>query len=218
MLQENFIDCILHPYSSAITSLCFRYWTDNGIYVLEEPLAADDYFYKPPFIKRKKKYDISYVGGWWPFKGMQLDKYLFPLHKSFSDRLHVFGNGWPHLSGGFINDREFKQTVYKSKINLVFHEPSQVQGLPLHVNERIFKIYALGGFAICDNNPCLHEYFTKDEVKICSSPNELIELCTYYIKNEAARTRIIKNGRRAVLARHTYKKRAEKLLGLLNKI
>jgi len=215
MVQEKFIDCILHPYSSTITSLCFNYWETNGIKVLEEPLAADNFIYKPPFIKRRENLDISYIGGWWPFKGIQLDKYLLPLHKRFGDRLNVFGKGWPHLSCGFITDKAYKKIVWKSKINLVFHEPSQVQRLPLHVNERIFKILALGGFAICDNNPCLKEYFTKDELILFSSPDELIDLCTYYISNNAAREKIIAKGRNAVLTRHTYKKRAEKLLAVL---
>ena len=218
LVEEQFIDFILHPYSAEITRTCFTYWADQGIKVIEEPLAADDTFYKPPYLKRNKNYDICYIGGWWPFKGIQLDRYLLLLSKHFGNNLAIFGKGWTHLSQGIISDRQYKKIVWRSKINLVFHEPSQVQGIPIHLNERIFKLYALGAFAICDNNLCLKEYFKRDEIVMACCPEQLIDLCKFYLTHKEARDKIANKGREAVLKKHTYKKRAERLLNFFKRI
>lgn len=215
IINNKFIDLILHTYSSEVTRCCYQYWRDHGIPVLETPLAADDAIYRRPIIRRKKSFDISYIGGWWPFKSTQLDKYLLPLDQNLNNRLTVFGRGWPHLSKGTISDRDFRKVVWKTKISLVFHEPSQIQGKSIHVNERIYKLYALGAFTICDNNPCLHEYFSDDEIVIAKEPEELTELCKFYLNNDSTRNAIAMKGYRAVLARHTYYHRAKTILTAL---
>lgn len=212
---EGFIDLILHPYSRVLTKLCFAYWLQQGLPVMEEPLAADTATYSKPYLPRLKRYAISYIGGWWPFKGQQLDRFLLPLKQHFNKELAVFGNGWPYSSEGFVSDRRYKQIVWMSKVNLVFHEPSQVQGLAVHVNERIFKLYALGAFAICDNNPCLREYFDEDALVICAEPEEMVAQCSYYLRHPAERRRIAAKGYQTVLQRHTYRDRARALLSAL---
>ena len=105
--------------------------------------------------------------------------------------------------------------MWQSRISLVFHEPSQVQGQPVHVNERIFKIYGMGGFAICDDNPCLREYFSDDELVTASCPEEMIEKAKYYLQHPKERQSIARRGHHAVLQRHTYTHRARHLLDTL---
>jgi hypothetical protein len=218
LVDERFIDLILHCYSKTMTPLCFSYWTEQGIPVLEEPFAADDAVYHPSRLPRLSSHDITYIGGWWPFKGQQLDSYLAPMKQHYGSRLAVYGMGWPRLSEGHVSDRRFKKIAWKSKINLVFHEPSQVQGIPVHVNERIFKLYALGVFALCDNNPCLREYFEDDEVVLCRDPEDMIEKCAYYLSCTRQRAMIARKAHRAVLHKHTYTQRAATLLSTLKKI
>lgn len=215
LVNNQFIDLILHTFSSEITECCYQYWKNHGIGVHETPLAADDVIYRPPIFRKRKSFDISYIGGWWPFKSTQMDKYLLPLDRSLANQLTVFGRGWPHLSKGAISDQKFREVVLKSKISLVFHEPSLVQGKSLHVSERIYKLYALDAFTICDNNPCLHEYFSDDEIVIAKDPEELVELCKFYLAHNRARNTIARKGRRAVLARHTYYHRVKSILGVL---
>lgn len=215
LVSENFIDIILHPYSKNLTSICFDYWIDNSIKVMEEPLAADDTINKKTFFPRFKSYHITYIGGWWPFKGQQLDRHLVPLKEHFGDRLRIFGRKWPHLSEGYVADREYRTIVLRSKINLVFHEPSQVQEISVHVNERIFKLYGMGVFAICDNNSCLREYFEDDALVLCSGPEEMIDKCTFYLRNKRERKRIAKKGYNTVKNKHTYFIRAKTLLSAL---
>ncbi len=215
LIEESFVDLILHSFSRTLTQPCFKSWLSAGIDVLEEPLALDDTVFKKTLFPRSKSYDLSYAGGWWPFKGQQLDKYLFPMKDHFGVQLGVFGKGWPHLSEGHVSDKEFIRIVRRSKINLVFHEPSQVQKIPVHVNERIYKLYGMGGFALCDNNPCLKEYFNEDEIVFCSNPEEMIDKAEYYLKNKQERVKIAENGHRAVMARHTYYHRASALISRL---
>ncbi|MBI5142516.1 MAG: glycosyltransferase [Nitrospirae bacterium] len=218
LVSEKFIDLILHPYSRGVGETCFNFWVSHGVSILDEPLAADDAIYRKSYLPRFKKYDISYIGGWWPFKGIQMDRHLFPLKDRFGERLSVFGRAWPHLSAGPVSDDEYRGIVWKSRVNLVFHEPSQVQGVAVHVNERIFKLYAMGAFAVCDNNPCLREYFDDDEIVIAENPADMVEKCVYYLGNDVARKRIAENGHKAVLNRHTYLARARKLLKVLSVI
>jgi len=215
LVADGFIDLILHPYSRTLTDCCFAYWRQQGIAVMEEPLAADTATYKRPYLPRLKRYAVSYIGGWWPFKGQQLDRYLLPLKQHLKDDLSIFGSGWPYHAAGPVSDRAYKRIVRMSKINLVFHEPSQVQGHAVHVNERIFKLYALGAFAIADDNPCLREYFDEDGLVVCADPHDMIARCTYYLRNAAERRRIAARGHQAVLQRHTYRHRAMALLNAL---
>ena len=212
LVGKGFIDIILHNFSQMVSSTCFEYWRTNGIHVLEEPLAADTQIYRPAPFPKKKRYDISFVGGWWPFKGQQLDLYVEPLYQNYGNRLHIFGRGWTRYSKGHISDEDYMRTVWESKINLIFHEPSQVQGVPIHVNERIFKLGAMGAFAICDNNPSVYEYFDKDEITVARTPEEMVDLCRYYLRRPLARWKKARKLRRAILDRHTYHHRAKKLL------
>jgi len=215
LVDEGFIDFILHHYSRELTEVCFKYWLSNGIVVLAHPLAADDEYYTPPLLPKIKHYDISFIGGWWPFKGQQMNRHLLPMREKFGERLKVYGRNWPYLSNGHIADDEYMRIVWKSRINLVFHEPSQVHDFALHVNERIFKLYAMRAFAICDNNPCLREYFDDSEIVIADGPEDMIDKCEYYLRKPMARHRIANKGYRAVKARHTYSKRVMELLTAL---
>lgn len=212
LVDASFIDLVRHHYSRRVAEQCLTFWSKNGVRILDEPLAADETIYTRPLFPRIKKYDITYIGGWWPFKGKQMDRHLLPMNIFFGNNLAVFGKDWPHLSRGVISDKDYVSVIYRSKINIVFHEPILVQGLSVHVNERIFKLYAMGAFAICDNNPCLREYFNDDEIVIAENPEDMIEKCAFYLKNPSARRRIAAKGHKAVMERHTYEVRARKLL------
>ncbi len=216
LVEENFIDLILHYFSKEVTTTCFDYWINAGIPVLEEPLAADDSVYTKK-MSLVKNIDISYIGGWWPFKGQQLDKFFMPMKKEFGGKFKIYGRDWPHLAEqeGHVTDKRFNQITHRSKIAIQIHEPSQVQEKRIHVNERIFKLLAMNAFAVCDNNPCLYEYFDEDELVVCSTPEEMVDKCKFYLKNSGLRKEVSLKGYKAVMERHTYTVRAKTLLSFL---
>ena len=102
-----------------------------------------------------------------------------------------------------------------SKINICIHEPTLVQPQALHVSERIFKVAGLGGMIISDNNACIKEYFTEDEVVIVRHPEQMVEACKYYLEHDEEREAMGKRAMDKVLDIHTYKRRTRELLNLL---
>ncbi len=218
LIDNSFIDAILHCYSETVTGSGYQYWLKSGIPVIVLPLAADDTLYSLPLISwhHPQFTDLLYIGGWWPFKGQQLDKFLAPMREKFQDRLKIYGKGWSDSEIKPVSDRQFNRKIWGSKINLVFHEPSQVKGQPIHVNERVYKLYASGCFTLCDANPCLKEYFEEDEVFLCETPEEMIDKAEYYLNNSSERLAFRKKARNAVLAKHTYRHRIQKLMNALD--
>ncbi len=217
MVNDNFVDVILHSFSKEVSKHCFTFWKDKNVIVLEEPLAADVACYRPNRLYRPEWIDISYIGGWWPFKGIQIDKYVQYIDKHYKKHIRIYGRNWPYLSRGLVSDRKYKELIWASKINLVLHEPSQIQGYPIHVNERIFKIYAMRQFALCDDNPCLREYFNENEIVLCASPEEMLDKCKFYLnpRNAHIRKQYCIRGYHAIKSRHTYMHRAKNLFKTL---
>jgi len=215
---ERFIDIILHSFSSGVGASCFDYWHSRSVPVHCEPLAADDEVYYPPSSPVPERHKITFIGGWWPFKGQQLDRYLKPILDRYRSDVAVFGRNWPYASRGELADEQFNPTVWGTSVNLTFHEPSQVQGVPVHVNERIFKLLACGAFVLSDNNLCLQEYFEPDEIVLCPTPEEMLDKIRHFLDHPEERRRLAEKGHQAVMRRHTYKIRAEKLLRALQSV
>ena len=212
LVNTKFVDLILHAFTDKVNNYGFRWWVER-VPVMSWPLAADSTVYVESQDDVEQDIDISFVGGWWPSKGLQLDKYMKPMMEEFGDRLHIYGTGWPYGSRGYLPDNEVGHIFASSKINISLHELPFVQHHPTHVSERVFKVGMVGGFAISDNNPCILEYFDiSREVIISHSPEDMIESCNYYLKYESERKEIANNFRERVKTDHTYIHRVNSLL------
>src|SRR5690606_10385591 len=70
-------------------------WCDLGLELVSLPLACDTTIYHPhtPDVPAFDKVQMAFVGGYWPFKAMQFDRYLRP----YEEQLTIFGRAsWPY--------------------------------------------------------------------------------------------------------------------------
>jgi len=104
--------------------------------------------------------------------------------------------------------------VYKNtKINLNLQNENRFS---TQVTSRTFEILGCGGFQLTMRTPAVERLFTHGRHLVMSaSPAETVELVDYYLAHEEERRAIAAAGRAAVLAAHTYDKRAAYMLACL---
>ena len=161
------------------------------------------------------KCDIGFVGGYWPYKGLVIDRYLAPLlHPVGKYRVKIFGNQpWrvPQYCG-VLGDAHVKNLFASAKISPNLSEP-HAQEFGMDVNERIFKILYAGGFCITDNVESYSMF--RDGVVIAESPEHFQEMVEYYIDNPTERASIAKRGQQYVKDGHTGFHRISQILSEL---
>lgn len=111
---------------------------------------------------------------------------------------------------GRIDSLQQMPKVFRlSKINLNITLRSIASGMPL----RIFDILGCGGFLMTNYQPELTEHFEIGrDLEAYSSPEELVDKCSYYLSHETERQRIAQNGYQRVKEAHTYQKRLQEML------
>ncbi len=78
---------------------------------------------------------------------------------------------------------------------------------------RVYEALACGAFLLCDDCPDALTLFEEGrDLVIFRDPGELRDKARYYLSHEGERARIAEHGRRGVLARHTYRHRAERIV------
>lgn len=216
LVGDKFVDVVTHIWSDNLNESGFKFWNDEGVKVVSFPLAADHMEYDKPE-HAKDEYEISFIGGWWAFKGEQMKKFAWPMKKEFGSRFEIYGREWPKYSKGHISDEQANRIFQRTKIGICFHEPTFVQPAPFHVSERVFKVCASGGFALCDNNPALYDFYNEDadlQIVIAQNPNDMIEKTHYYLDNPEERIVIAKRGYDHTMKHHTYKQRVKELFNV----
>lgn len=103
--------------------------------------------------------------------------------------------------------------VYKmADINLNITLRSILNGIPL----RAFEIMGAGGFLLTNYQSDFLTFFTPGEDFVFyESKQDLLDKTAYYLQNEKERKEIAKNGFKKVAAEHTFRHRAEEMLGFL---
>ncbi|MBD3407206.1 MAG: glycosyltransferase [Candidatus Lokiarchaeota archaeon] len=186
-----------------------------GIPVYGIPPAGDHIIFKPS-PDPNFKCDLAYVGGYWPYKAINIDKYLEPARKKFGMTIYGWG-GWNKRSGGPISDDRVVKLLSSAKICPCIHEP-HTSTYGIDIPERVFKVPLCGSMAICDPSAKLHEYFPCDTMPMAKNTNEYISLIEYYLKHDIERNNMIKKQRICVLKYHTYLSRIKTIfagLGLI---
>ena len=160
----------------------------------------------------KLECDIGFVGGYWPHKGLIIDRYLFPLLNPVGKyRVKIFGNQpWKvNQYCGLIGDNEVKNLFASAKICPNLSEP-HAHEYGIDVNERIFKILYSGGFCISDNVESYKMF--GDGVVLADSPEDFREKIDYYLARPDKRKEISFRGRDYVKKNHTGLHRCAKIL------
>lgn len=141
----------------------------------------------------------------------------FCLEQLLSRGLTIFGSpSWQHIIGTYLRPTprlapEELQAVYE-RSKIVFCLTKRTFNTFVH--ERAFHVLAHGGFPLVDFREELPECFEKDEIASYHDLDHAKDLIDFYLREEAARAKIILKGRERVFKEHTYLHRTERLLQL----
>ena len=190
-------------YNEEAIKQTHNYFEKIGIRTSSIMMCADTSVYSDATFEDYLSCDIGFVGGYWPYKGQVIDRYLFPLLGQMNRyKAKIFGNQpWPiNQYCGVIGDGQVKNLFASAKICPNLSEP-HAQEFGFDVNERIFKVLCAGGFCISDNVEGYSMF--GDGVVLASSPEDFKEKVDYYLDNEPERLAISEKGKNIVLQNHT---------------
>jgi len=159
--------------------------------------------------------DIGFTGGYWPYKGQNLDKYIIPLcYPVGKYNVKIFGNQpWPvpqYL--GKADNKTVSNLFSSAKVCPNVSEPhANVFGF--EVNERIFKLAYSKAFFISDPIASLSEdIFTQGEAIVSKDSNDFNSLIKESISDEDMRKKHIDACYATVAKNHTYKNRVKQII------
>ena len=190
-------------------------WTSvAGLPVVAMPTGGNAVAYKPvdpyPFFSC----DIGFVGGYWPYKSMNINKYLMPVINKMNAKVWGWG-GWKHIGkkykGPIKHEPDVNRVFSSAKVCPSIVEPHTAR-YGIDIPERMWKIPLGGGFTICDPIKNLDQYVDYSTFITARNPQEYFEQIIYYIKNDNARKVLAKKQRLAVLKDHTYFSRIQGFL------
>jgi glycosyltransferase involved in cell wall biosynthesis len=205
--KPDYVHIYYHP---RFVEQTHGYWSDNGIPVHHHMLAADIFDYTNGRKMQEFESDITFIGGYWPYKGQNIDKYLLPFCFEQKYNIKIFGNAnWPVVQYcGFAPQDLTKHILASATVCPQLHEPhSNVFGFDM--SERSFKLLSNRCFVVSDYVAGLDYLFGEDECLVLTkSPEEFRERIEYFIQNPDDRQGYIERGYKAVMDDHTYFHRA----------
>ena len=189
-------------------------WLKSSVKLVSLPLACDTKLYKKnsPTLSRFEQTEMAFVGGYWPYKARQFDRYLKPYEKA----LQVFGySPWPYANyGGQLAEEDEAPLYNQALVSPIINEP-HVEVMGTDINERVFKVLGSGGLAVTDIIPACREWFSSDELLVPGNVNEYHEIVQLALTGNDFNQRYRRSGYEAILERHTYAHRARTILRYL---
>lgn len=175
------------------------------------PLAFDRIFYEAtssePTAELNKA--VVYVGGYWPYKGRMLRKYLMP----FERQLVVYGySEWPFGDYRAELPPEQEADILRSAAVVPGINEPHAELLGGDVCERVYKVAGLGGLCVADLCPGYRDLFAENELLMPRSYAEYLNLVRAILEGELEPEQLRRAGRQAVLERHLYEHRALAML------
>lgn len=189
-------------------------WKDQGIKAIGMPNAADALLYRRVAKDPAHSVDIGWVGGYWNYKAINLNKYLLPVARKFDTIWYGHSGPKERFYRGKVHGEDLVLKLFSSaKICPAVVEPHTTE-YGIDIPERIFKLSAIGAMIISDPVRGLDRYFPNDVgLVVAKNRIEFIELCHKWIKASADDRRkksdIIK---KHVLKHHTYFNRIKRFM------
>jgi spore maturation protein CgeB len=189
------------------------------------PLAADPEIYRPlPVTVDEQQYygaDLSFVGA-----GYRNRQEFF---QGFLDLdFKIWGSDWNLKSpvgdlvqnqGSRVSEEEAVRIFNASRINLNLHSSPFHPGINPdgdYLNPRVFDLAATGAFQLVDRRSQLPEFFQPEvELSTFSHLTEAREKIGYFLAHEEERRSISARGRERCLRDHTYARRMQEALDLI---
>lgn len=173
--------------------------------------AADVYSYYPVPFDKDIASDIVFIGGYWAYKGQNLDRFIIPLCLPVGKyNVKIFGT--QHWSVpqylGYISDEATRKAICSAKICPNIHEPHSNK-YKFDLLPRPFNIFACKSLCISDYVEGYNDVFTNGEMPMAKTPEEFFDMINYYKqeKNSADRQAVIDRCYDIVIRNHTYANR-----------
>jgi len=190
-----------------------RFWdrwiSDLGIPTYGVPTAGDHILFHRVSPDPKFRCDLAFVGGYWAYKAININKYLEPARQQFNTVIYGWG-GWDNRSKGPIADDDISRFFSSARIGPCICEPHTAT-YGIDIPERIFKVPLCGLLAVSDPCIALHQYFPREILPIASNPTEYVDIIRYYLDREHKRVQIAELQRKHILKNHTYLNRVQTL-------
>jgi hypothetical protein len=189
----------------------YRWKKDHNIEMVGMPNAADATKYRPGPPDQNLICDVGWVGGYWPYKAINLDKYIVPVARKYKTIWYGW-SGPKDLWRGSATQDQISALFRSAKICPCVAEPhTTIYGID--IPERLFKVAASGALAISDPIHGLDRFFSKDILPTASDPAHYMQLCDMYINmdpNQRKTQAMMLT--KEVLKHHTYYNRVQTLL------
>lgn len=182
-------------------------------HVVHFPFGVNEALYHPQ--KTEKQYDVSFVGGWHPYRQWLLDR----LRKA-DINVQVAGYGWPC---GTVSHEEMIRIFSASRINLNLSNSTSWDARYLvsswhaligrlrsakdveQIKARHFEINACDAFQLSYYVDGLERcYRIGEELAVYLSPDDLIDKIRYYLVDDELRSKIAHAGYQRTLNDHTF--------------
>jgi hypothetical protein len=185
----------------------YQGWKDAGLKVVSLPWACDSTKHVGGPVSLAKAADVAFVGGYRAYKEPQYEAYLWP----YEDRLKVWGySEWPRCYQGVLGDNVERNLYINATVCPTISEPQFV--VTGDTVERPFKILGAGGLTVFDPVPAYKCLFNGDEALIPENETEYHAMMEEALNSPVMNTCYRRWGRKAVLARHCYHHRVQKIV------
>ena len=183
----------------------WNYWTEKaGIPVVPMPTAGDSTVYQPTNPDPTFSCQIGFVGGYWPYKSININKFLMPVLNKYDSQIYGWG-GWKHpkYKGRIQNEGDVNKLFSTAKICPSITEPHTTR-YGIDIPERMFKVPLGGGFTICDPVVNLDKYVDPKIFPTAANPQTYMSLIEHYLNHPAERMELKSKQRDYILKNHTY--------------
>lgn len=190
----------------------WSHWTTrHQIPWVPMPTAGDSTIYKidNDLTGGERDIDVGYVGGYWPYKAQNLDRFIKPLiEKPGNLKMEMRGWGdWPKVPAykGGIEDAEVPDFLNRVKVGPCVTEPHTVTwGFDLP--ERLWKVALCGAVVVHHAVKGLDRYMPS--ALVAGTPEQFHILCREWsVCSNEKRREVATAQRHEVLKSHTYFKR-----------
>jgi len=186
----------------------YRWKRDHDIDIVGMPNAADTTLYAPGPTVPNLVCDVGWVGGYWGYKAINMDKYLLPVARKYKT-IWLGWSGPKDLWKGKASQGQVQSLFNSAKICPCVVEPHTTK-YGIDIPERIFKVAASGALAVSDPVHGIDRFFSSDALPLATDPDNYMDLCDTYIKMspEERQAQAIKL-RSEVIRKHTYLSRIQ---------
>lgn len=211
-------DIVFAQYTPKYRVWLLDKWANEGFKLGSMEMAADSTIYNiDGQYLGMRPYEIVYVGGYWAYKGQNIDKWLIPILRKYNKdhQLLLVGKGWPFPTQHIDNEGSISYYFTTSKVCPNLHEPHSTYG-GFDIVERLFKTMYCGGLCVSDYVQEIVDgagFIPNRHLFLAKTSKEYMDIIDEIMSSEMDKYSKIRDaGQKFVRENHTYVHRVQQLL------